>query len=94
MQAKQLIVLAAIAFAGGAALADDITFTHDSAVSTRTRAEVKAELLAARRSAGFVSSIEEQMAPPAAASALTREQVRTEIAKTPRDRVVRFEPAA
>ena len=44
------VALASIAFAG-AALADDITIDSTHAVSTKTRAEVRAEFLASRQQA-------------------------------------------
>jgi hypothetical protein len=44
------VAIASIAFAG-AALADDITVDTTHAVSTKTRAEVRAEFLASRQQA-------------------------------------------
>ena len=98
MNAKQLITLAAIAFAGTAAMADDITMVNETFASTRSRAEVNAEVLQARTSgvAQFSTERDAQTIPaqPTAAPALTREQVRADRSKAPRTTVVTFNPAA
>jgi hypothetical protein len=48
MNLKQALALTALAIAAGGALADDITFADDASfMSTKTRAEVRAEVLAA-----------------------------------------------
>ena len=47
MNTQSLIVLATLAFTGTAAMADDITMANDKFISTKTRAEVKAEVLKA-----------------------------------------------
>ena len=44
MNAKQIIAITTLAFAGGTAMADDITIVEDNFVAAKTRAEVQAEL--------------------------------------------------
>ena len=79
MQSKLVIVTALIALAGaGSAFAQEGTqeFTNIQSLSTKSRAEVKAELLAAQR-AGEVFYGEASPAP-IARSTLTRTQVQAE----------------
>ena len=86
MNTKSLFVLATLAFAGTAAMADDITMVNDKFISTKTRAEVMAEVLKAR-AAGvlqFSTETQAQVAVPstpatATATAVTREQVRSQV---------------
>ena len=98
MNAKQLITIATLAFAGTAAQADDITIVKDSFVPMQTRAAVRAEVLKARAAgvAQFATEFDAQLAPaaPAAASTLTREQVRSELRNAPRNGVVTYDPIA
>ena len=85
MNTKSLFVLATLAFAGTAAMADDITLVNDKFISTKTRAEVMAEVLKAR-AAGvlqFSTEMQAQVDVPstpatATATAVTREQVRSQ----------------
>ena len=89
MNTQSLIVLATLAFAGTAAMADDITMVNDKFISTKTRAEVMAEVLKAR-DAGVVQFSTEMQAQvgvpstPATATAVTREQVRSQTLRSPR----------
>lgn len=86
-----LATLAALSLTGTAALADDITIVMDTFTPTKTRAEVKAEVLKAR-AAGvlqFATEMQAQVdsvapASPATASTLTRDQVRAQLLKSPR----------
>ena len=77
---KQALIVSTLALAGSAALADDITMLDKASVSTRSRAEVLAELQQARIDGTLVSSGELALtrAQPGrmAAMPLTREQVR------------------
>lgn len=91
---RQLIALAALAFAGNAAMAEDITVAHETFAAQHTRAEVRAEVLAAKANGSFVAPSEVEAAPVAAASDLTREQVRAELRATPKARFVMFNDAA
>jgi hypothetical protein len=96
MNAKQLIALSVLAFAGSAAMADDITFADDRFVAQKSRAEVKAEVLGAR-AAGVVQFITEadvQPAAPAARSVLTREDVRAELRNSRRVQAVNVDLVA
>lgn len=80
MNAKQALALVALAFAGTAAMADDITIANDHSVSLKTRAELRAEVIQARQNGTMPQYGEVDAAAPAAAkSALTREQVRAEL---------------
>ena len=89
MNTQSLIVLATLAFAGTAAMADDITMVNDKFISTKTRAEVKAEVLKARAAGVLQFSTEMQaqvdvpfmpsMPATATATAVTREQVRSQV---------------
>ena len=99
MNTKSLIALATLAFAGTAAMADDITIVNDT--FTNTRAEVKAEVLRARAAGVQQFSTELQayvhapmQAAPAFAPTLTREQVRAQLLKSPRAQVGELYPAA
>jgi hypothetical protein len=49
MFTKQALIAATLAFAGTAAMADDITIANDSFVATKSRAEVRAEVLKSPR---------------------------------------------
>jgi hypothetical protein len=98
MNTRQVIAIVAIAFTGTAALADDITIVNDSFSSTKSRAEVKAEVLRAH-AAGVTQFATEAdatvgAAAPVAKSALTREQVRAELKNAPRQRNASFNEAA
>ena len=94
MNTQSLIALATLvtlSLAGTTAMADGITVVNDTFTSTKTRAEVKAEVLQAR-AAGVLQFSTEMLshgdAPmrsaPAMASTLTREQVRAQLRKSPR----------
>lgn len=97
MNAKQIIAITALAFAGGAAIADDITIVEDNFVAAKTRAEVQAEVRQAR-AAGvvFVSEVDLSTTtrPQALTSTLTRAEVQAELRNTPRQRVMQYNPAA
>ena len=98
MTRKQLIALAAfasLAVAGTAARADDITMADESFMSSKTRAEVQAEVLKARAD-GAVFASEIDLAPTMAAkkgSAVSREQVRAEVGDAARKAVMQWYPA-
>ncbi len=91
---RKLIALAALAFAGSAAMAEDITVANDAFVAQHSRAEVRAEVLAAKANGSFVAPSEVDGAASAAHSDLTRDQVRAELRSTPKARVVIFNDAA
>ena len=88
MNTKQIIALAALALAGTAATADDITMANDRFVSAKSRAEVKAEVLKAR--AAGVTQFVTEMQPFVdatkgnGASVRTRAEVRAELLKSAR----------
>lgn len=98
MTRKQLIALAAfasLAVAGTAARADDITMADESFMSSKTRAEVQAEVLKARAD-GVVFASEIDLAPTMTAkkgSAVSREQVRAEVGDAARKAVMQWYPA-
>src|SRR5689334_2550104 len=80
MQIKQLIALRALALTGTAVLADDITPEPAPFISTRTRAEVKAEVLQARARGELLAAGEEELvAATATRSTLTRAAVKAEV---------------
>src|SRR5881409_3378669 len=80
MQVKQLIALSALALAGTAVLADDITPEPAPFVSTRTRAEVKAEVQQARARGELQPAGEEDVVVAAPQrSTLTRAAVKAEV---------------
>jgi hypothetical protein len=98
MVRKQLIALAAfatLAAAGTAARADDITMANESFMSTKTRAEVRAETIKAIADhVVFVSEID--LSPTMAqsgTSTLPREQVRAEVGQASRRAVMMWYPA-
>jgi hypothetical protein len=98
MKFNSIIALCAFTLAGSAAYADDFSVTRDPFVSTRTRAEVQAEVLSAR-AAGvqqFVTEWEVGVVAvaPAPSSTLTRAQVRAELLKAPRGRAQQENPGA
>jgi len=98
MNTKQLIGFATLALAGTAVMADDITIVADNFVATKSRAEVKAEVLQAR-AAGvlqFATERDVQVRPtrPVMPSGLTREEVRAELLKSPRVPMGAYNPAA
>jgi len=87
MNVKQLIALSALAFAGSAAMADDITTVNEHFVAQKSRAEVQAELAQARtrgtlQTAGETTAV----APAAEISTLSRYQVRVEARKPAQQR--------
>jgi len=95
---KQLFALAAfatLAAAGTAARADDITMVDESFMSTKTRAEVRAELLKARAE-GVVFASEIDLSPTMTAkttSTVSRDQVRAEVGEASRRAVMMWYPA-
>ena len=102
MNVKHIIAALAFGFAGSAAMADDITVVKDNFVSTKTRAEVKAEVLKAR-AAGVLqfatetqSNVQGQVDVPVvqAAQPLTRAAVRAQAIKGPHIQAGEFGSAA
>jgi hypothetical protein len=84
MNCKQALALTLLAFAGSAALADDITMA-DPAVSTKSRAAVQAEVLKACEDGTLLVGGEllRMRAPAAPAmSTLSRDVVRAQIGAT------------
>ena len=98
MARKHFIALAAfatLAAAGTTARADDITMADESFMSSKTRAEVRAEVLKAR-AAGDVFTSEVDLSPTMMArrgSAVSREQVRAEVGDNARRTVMLWYPA-
>jgi Domain of unknown function (DUF4148) len=78
MNAKQISIAALIALASSAALADDITIDPVQHQSLKTRAEVKAEVMAARAS-GELFAGGEVLPVARAVSLKSREAVRAEV---------------
>ena len=97
---RQVIAALFFAVAGSAAIAGtsgDITTADDTFVTTKTRAEVQAEVLQAR-AAGVTHFVTESntgvdIAAPVPSS-VTREQVRAELRSAPRVRTLIYNPAA
>ena len=88
MNTQSLIAAIAFAFAGTAAMAQEVTVDTTPFQATKTRAEVRAEVLKAH-AAGvlqFSTELDAQVQTPVAAapSALKREAVRAEVRKSPR----------
>jgi hypothetical protein len=80
MNTKQLLALTAIAVAAGSAFADDITPDHTAqAVSTRSRAEVKAEVRQAAAAGQLLAAGEQDAAVPTESSTLARAQVKADV---------------
>jgi hypothetical protein len=81
---KQALILSALSLAGAAALADDITLTEPGSASTRSRAEVRAELQQAIADGSLIGggelALQSQRVQPNAPSPLTRAQVRRQAA--------------
>jgi len=95
MNVKQLIALSALAFAGTAAMADDITIANDSFVAQKSRAEVRAEVVQARAAGTLQAAGEvDTGVSTATASTLTREQVRAELRNVPKAKIVAYSEAA
>ncbi len=93
---KQIVTFAALAIAGTAAFAEDITIDHSVFMSQKTRAEVHAEAVKANL-AGQTRVSEVELSPTMAhqeGSTLTREKVRVELRAQPRHRVMIFNDAA
>ena len=92
---KSALALFAFGLTATAALADDITMEASAFMSTKTRAEVQAEVLKARQ-AGQLVVTEVDLSPtmPASrASSVTREQVRAEHSAAARARFLANYPA-
>jgi hypothetical protein len=85
MKTQSLIAAVAFAFAGSAAMAQEVTVDATVFHATKTRAEVRAEVLKARAEGTLlpVTEFEAQVRPVVAAvpSALTRAEVRAEVLK-------------
>jgi hypothetical protein len=75
---NRTLVALALAVAAGSVLADDITIDPHTFVSTRTRAEVIAEMMAARAVPTDVQADLDNRGGAMMASSLTREQVTLE----------------
>jgi hypothetical protein len=92
---KQALVLAFLGLAGSAAMADDITMDNSVFMSTRTRAEVVAEVIAACEAHTLgVSEIDLSPTMPAVrTSTLTREQVRAQATQVSRTQFLQAYPA-
>jgi len=90
MNTKQLIALSMIALSGTAAFAGEIVPVQDRFQATRSRAEVKAEVLQARAAgvinfAGYEGDASVAGGPAAVAkSTLTREEVRAQAVRVRR----------
>lgn len=99
MVRKHFIALAAFATlvaAGTSARADDITIADETFTSTKTRAEVHAEVLQARATgATFVSEVDLSPTMPAQRpmAGLSRDQVRAEVGENARRFVMTWYPA-
>ena len=81
---KQVAALSVLAFAGSAALADDITMTRDMFASQKTRAEVQAEVTKAIADGTLTMGGEIITMRAMAArnvSVLSREQVRAQLSE-------------
>lgn len=90
---QQVVALVALAFAGTAAMADDITIANEAFVAQKTRVEVKAEVKQAQAAGMLRIGEGESFAPQAAVqSTVTRDQVRAEL-RAPKARVVYPEAA-
>ena len=77
---NKLTFIAAIAVAAaGSAWADDITIDHSVFVSTKTRAEVKAELVQARADGSLALLTADFIPARRYASELTRQEVMAEV---------------
>lgn len=85
MNLKPLIALSALAFAGSAALAQEITYVKDDFVAQKTRVEVRQELLQARVDGTLpVHGEGEQLMAMPRASTVSRDKVRAELRSSPR----------
>lgn len=96
MNVKQVGTAAVFALAGTAALAESPTIVEDNFVATKTRAEVRAEVVRAREAGVvFVSEVDLSSTRPAQAdSTLSRAQVQAELRNGPRTRYGELTPAA
>lgn len=74
---RQLIALVALSIAGSAAMADDITVTHETFLAYKTRSQVKAQVLRAQAAGTLGIGEGEAVAPRAGQSVVPRDQVRT-----------------
>lgn len=83
MNAKQLIALSVFAFAGSAAMAGEISVDNSVFVATKSRAQVRAEVVDAR-AAGTTQFVTEANVgiTPVLKSTLTRAEVRAEAVRT------------
>lgn len=92
-----LVAFAALAAAGTAARADDITMDTTSFVPMTSRAEVEAEVLRARAAGtlSFTSEVDQSSTMPMMpASGLSRDAVRAAVTGAPRMIDVTINPAA
>lgn len=81
---KHALILSTLSLAGAAALADDITLDEPVSASTRTRAEVRAELQQAIADGSLIGggelALPRRMMQPGGPAPLTRAQVRQQAA--------------
>jgi hypothetical protein len=92
---KQVLVLALLGLAGTAAMAESPTIDNSVFMSTLTRAEVRAEVIAARE-AGTLGVSEIDLSPTMAAmlnSGLSREAVRAFATQMARAQFLKAYPA-
>lgn len=80
MNAKHLIAVVALAMTAGAALADDVTPDTTAATpSVRSRADVRAETLQARRAGQLLAAGDAAVREPAFHSTLARAAVKADV---------------
>ena len=96
-----LVALAALSLAATSAMAGEVTIVQDTFTSTKSRAEVNAEVLKSRAAGVQQFSTEllahvdaPNQAAPAHVSTLTREQVRAQLFNGPRLQASEFNVGA
>jgi hypothetical protein len=88
-----LAAFVSLAAAGTAARADDITMVNESFMSTKTRAEVQAQVLQAR-GMPFATEVDLSTTMPAKRDSLrTRAEVRAEVGESSRRALTMWYPA-
>ena len=90
MKTASIIAFTVLAFAGSAAMAQEVGVDTATFAATKTRAEVRADVLKSRTRTPSLVSTEVGADGPATAkgnaSTITREQVQAELRKAPRSR--------